>query len=174
MQPWPENVNVWEHLRILSSPHKHKNILSKTSGSYSYATPNNIVWCSVIYQHMKWWNYDDSNKIAIASTSADLLSNGHKCVIRLPSVQLMMTSSNGNIFRVTGPLCVKFTGPGEFPTQRPVTRSFGVFFDLRLNKPLSKQSWGWWFETQSLSSWRHCNALYVRRRDLTIHHLNTI
>ena len=41
-----------------------------------------------------------------------------------------MTSSNGNIFRVTGPLCGEFTGPGEFPTQRPVTRSFDVFFDL--------------------------------------------
>ena len=24
--------------------------------------------------------------------------------------------------------------PGEFPAQKPVTRSFGVFFDLRLNK----------------------------------------
>ena len=35
----------------------------------------------------------------------------------------------------------------EFPAQRPVTRSFDVFFDLRLNKRLSKQSWGWWFET---------------------------
>ena len=32
--------------------------------------------------------------------------------------------------------------PGEFPTQRPVTRSFDFFFDLRLNKPLSQQSWG--------------------------------
>ena len=30
---------------------------------------------------------------------------------------------------------------GEFPSQRPVTRSF-VFFDLRLNKRLSKQSGG--------------------------------
>ena len=38
---------------------------------------------------------------------------------------------------------------GEFPAQKPVTRSFGVFFDLRLNKRLSKQSWGWWFETLS-------------------------
>ena len=28
--------------------------------------------------------------------------------------------------------------PGEFPAQRPVTRSFDVFFDLRLNKWLSK------------------------------------
>ena len=47
--------------------------------------------------------------------------------------------------------------PGEFPTQRPVTRSFDVFFDLRLNKRLSKQSWGWWFETQSRPLWRHRN-----------------
>ena len=39
--------------------------------------------------------------------------------------------------------------PGEFPAQGPVTRSFDVFFDLRLNKRLSKQSWGWWFETLS-------------------------
>ena len=46
----------------------------------------------------------------------------------------MMTSSNGNIFRVTGPLCGEVTGPGEFPTQRPVTRSFDVFSDIRLNK----------------------------------------
>ena len=71
----------------------------------------------------------------------------------------MMTSSNGNIFHVTSPLCGEFTGPSEFPTQRPVTRSFNVFFDLRLNKPLSKQPWGWWFETLSRSLWRHRNDL---------------
>ena len=49
--------------------------------------------------------------------------------------------------------------PGEFPTKRPVTRSFDVFFDLRLNKWLSKQSWGWWFGTLSCPLWRHCNVL---------------
>ena len=48
--------------------------------------------------------------------------------------------------------------PGEFPAQRPVTRSFDVFFDLRLNKRLSKQSWGWWFETLSRPLWCHCNG----------------
>ena len=46
---------------------------------------------------------------------------------------------------------------GEFPAQRPVTRSFDVFFDLRVNRRLSKQSWGWWFETLSYSLWRHRN-----------------
>ena len=58
------------------------------------------------------------------------MSAGYKC----PAISIgMMTSSNGNIFRVTGPLCGEFTGPSEFPTQRPVTWSFDVFFDLRLN-----------------------------------------
>ena len=46
---------------------------------------------------------------------------------------------------------------GEFLSQRPVTRSFGVFFHLCLNKRLSKQSWGGWFETPSHSSCRHWN-----------------
>ena len=75
----------------------------------------------------------------------------------------MMTSSNGNIFRVTGPLCGEFTGPGEFPTQRPVTWSFDVFLDLRLNKGLNKQPWGWWFETPSWSLWRQCNETCFRQ-----------
>ena len=46
---------------------------------------------------------------------------------------------------------------GEFPSQRPVSRSLDIFVGLRLNKRLSKQSWGWWFETPSRSFWRHCN-----------------
>ena len=46
---------------------------------------------------------------------------------------------------------------GEFPAQRPVTRSFEVFFDLRLNKRLSKQRWGWWFETPSRPLCRQSN-----------------
>ena len=46
---------------------------------------------------------------------------------------------------------------GEFHAQRPGTRSFDVFFDLHLNKRLSKQSWGWWFEMLSRPLWRHCN-----------------
>ena len=62
-----------------------------------------------------------------------------------------MTSSNGNIFRVTGLLC-------------------GEFFDLCLIERLSKQSWGWWFETPSCSLWRHCNGsaqVSVRTNDIS-------
>ena len=70
-----------------------------------------------------------------------------------------MTSSNGNIFRVTGPLCGEFTGHRWIPLTKASERSFDVFFDLHLNKRLSKQSWGWWFETPWCPLWRHCNVL---------------
>ena len=54
--------------------------------------------------------------------------------------------------------------PGEIPAQRPAMRSFDVFFDLRLNKWLSKQSWDWWFETLSRPLWRHRNVVALSAR----------
>ena len=71
--------------------------------------------------------------------------------------QFMMTSSNGNMFRVTGPLWPVTSG---FPSLRPVTRSFEAFFDLRLSKWLSKQLRRRWLETSSRSLWCHCNVCY--------------
>ena len=53
--------------------------------------------------------------------------------------------------------------PGEFPTQRPVTRSFDVYFDLCPNERLSKHSWGWWLEMPPRPLWCHRNALRVNR-----------
>ena len=68
----------------------------------------------------------------------------------------MMTSWNGNIFRATGHLCGGIhRSPVNSPAKRPVTRSFGLFFELRLNKRLSKQSWDCWFETPSHPLRRH-------------------
>ena len=73
----------------------------------------------------------------------------------------MMTSSNGNIFRDTGPLWGEPPVTGGFPSQRPVTQSFDVFFDLRLNKRSSKQSRCWWFRHHmSCSLWCHFNACW--------------
>ena len=60
-------------------------------------------------------------------------------------------------------LCVgNSPATGELPSQKPVTRSFVVSLSSALNKRLSKQSWGWWFETPSHSLWRHCNASFTR------------
>ena len=52
---------------------------------------------------------------------------------------IMMTSSNENIFRVTGLCATNSPVTGEFPSQRPVTRSFDIFFDLHPNKCLNSQ-----------------------------------
>ena len=52
-------------------------------------------------------------------------------------------------------ICVgNSTVSGEFPAQRPVTGSFNVFFDLRMNERL----WGWWLDTHSRPLWRQSNV----------------
>ena len=60
--------------------------------------------------------------------------------------------------------------PGEFPAQRPVTRSLMFFFDLRLNKRLGKQWWCWLFEMPSRPLWRHCNDGNKNQHILEIMH----
>ena len=47
---------------------------------------------------------------------------------------------------------------GEFPSPRPMTQSFDVFFDLRLKSGWAKWLRRRWFETHWRSLWRHCNA----------------
>ena len=75
----------------------------------------------------------------------------------------MMTSSNGKCSALLA-LCARNSPvTGQFPSQRPMTLSFYVFFDLHLNKRLSKQSRRRWYQTHSCSLWC-CNAwdtLYV-------------
>ena len=69
----------------------------------------------------------------------------------------MMTSSNGNIFRVIGLLCGEFTGHRWIPCTKASDAGLWRFFDLGLNKRLSKKSW---FETPSRSLWRQCNGTH--------------
>ena len=99
-------------------------------------------------------NGKDTTKtnIALTKDTSHIVLMGEKQV-RCEYMCFMMTSSNGNIFRVTGPLCGEFTGH-----RWNFDAKLWCFFDLRLNKRLSKQLWGWWFETQSRSLWRHCNV----------------
>ena len=54
------------------------------------------------------------------------------------SINNMMTSSNGSIFRVTGHLCGEFTIHRWIPNTKARDVE-DVFFDLHLNKRLSKQ-----------------------------------
>ena len=105
--------------------------------------------------HFYWNNH------IIFSVSANKVMLG-LCVkvsaIANQTTSSMMTSSNGTISALLAICAGNSPVTGEFLAQRPVTRSFDVFSDLHLNKRLSKQSWGRWLETPSLSLWRHCNG----------------
>ena len=63
------------------------------------------------------------NMIYVKSIYNSFVHKMGQVMLRVPSEVAMKTSSNGNIFCVTGPLCKEFTG-------HRVTRSFDVFFDL--------------------------------------------
>ena len=79
-------------------------------------------------------------------------------------VKSMMTSSNERVFSALLTLCERNSPvTSEFPSQRPVTQSFDVFFDLRLNNCLSKQGRRRWFETPSRPLWRHYKAIIIRK-----------
>ena len=47
---------------------------------------------------------------------------------------------------------------------------------VALNKPLIKQSWGWWFETPTHPLWRHCNdaKTFKRRKPSLIYHCQSL
>ena len=79
----------------------------------------------------------------------------------LKQSQLMMTPSNRNSFRVTGPLWGEFNGRRWIPLTEASDAELCGFFGLRRNKRLNKRLRRWWFETPShlLNAWRHCNAI---------------
>ena len=91
---------------------------------------------------------------------------------------IMMTSSNGNIFRVTGPMWGEFSGHRWLPLTKPVTRNFNVFFNLRLNKLLSKRRHAVDFRrhrahcnvTVMIMSSNKKNYVYNLARVLTVRH----
>ena len=131
------------------------------------------------------WKIDVSNPIWVRLLGRSQLSNpsdlpcywkigkyAHACSIICPRVPQVPSFAQYmpwwrhqmETFSALLAICVGNSPvPGEFPTQRPVTRSFDVYFDLPPNKLLSKQSLGWWFETLSPPLWRHRNAYYWLR-----------
>ena len=86
-----------------------------------------------------WLSYL-SNRISYTYKLHLYIESGPRPPLSKCKTWAMMTSSNGNIIHVTGPLCGEFTGHRWIPLTKAVTRSFDVFFDLRLNKQLSRKA----------------------------------
>ena len=90
--------------------------------------------------------------------------------ILAPKLKIMMTSSNGNLFRVIGHLCGEITGLRWIPISKASDAELWCFLWSVPDKRLSKQSWGWWFETQSGLLWRHSNVMSINYsvRDVSV------
>ena len=76
---------------------------------------------------------------------------------RRPIWMNMVTSSNGNIFRVIGPLSGECTGHRWIPLTRACDAALWCFLWFA---PEHTVEWfGWWFETPSCPLWSHCNEM---------------
>ena len=125
---------------------------------FSHSQTNTVVTDGLVSS----WYQDIGNDHDDIYRSALVRSIQHKGVVASHvrhKHRLMMTSPNG-IFSALLALCAGNSPvTGEFPSQRPVTRSIGVFSDLRLNKRLSKQSGHRWSETPSCSLKHYSNII---------------
>ena len=107
-----------------------------------------------------WWRHHVSDFTSMTVIQAAKPNHSIQCV---PDLVVICVFASGwrhqkETFSALLALCAGNPPvTGEFPAQRPVTRSFDVFFDLRPNERLSKQSWGWWFEAQLRPLWRRSN-----------------
>ena len=111
--------------------------------------------------------HDKSNYSDMLSYSTSNLSRRNYLIKEVPGdawisdpIVIMMTSSNGNIFCVTGHLCGEFTGPRWIPHTKASDTELWFFY-RHLNKRLSKQSWGCWLLTLLRPLWRHRNDKIV-------------
>ena len=119
-------------------------------------------WFSTVWGCPCWFCPNGDYRLWLLETKYRTLQTIKHILKRLLAI---MTSSNGNTFCVTGHLWGEPLVTGGFPSQKPMTQPFDVFFDLCLNIQLGKQSRRRWFETPSRSLWRHYNApIYIDDR----------
>ena len=114
------------------------------------------------------------SNINMQTKYSGLYMNWVKVLIRLANAVSVITTGKMNLYDAEWLSTYNGGSQTEFPAQRPVTRSFDVFFDLRPNKRLNKPLWGWRFETLSPPLWRHCNDPKSRTVPCIYHWSNDI
>ena len=127
-----------------SSTNNNNNNIKCESISYHSEPIYNLSWEMRNFDQIKLFHCDIvQNNISISTANIRLftkeLSQYNKaclvwCRHQMETFSALLVICAGNSL-VTG----------EFPAQRPVTRSFDAFFDLPLHKRLSKQWRGWWY-----------------------------
>ena len=113
----------------------------------------------MFFFHIKWCNNSCQIHVMMHNHYSCIVNSAH-IVVHCSSIFSHYDVIKWKHFPRYWHLCGEFTGLRWIP-RTPVTRGFGVFLDLRMNKRLSKQPWGWWFQTLSRPLWRHCNGRWI-------------
>ena len=160
VQPSGENYLYWRtgcgNLFFIAELNTIGAIAQESLTHYDKIHNNDGIGIFIVIQIWIFANYDQFN--------VTIILNWPRFHLRVPDIQ--MNCSHDDVIkwiRVTGPLWGGSTGHGRIPSQRSVTRSFDIVFDLRLNKRLNKQSKRWWVAPSSGSLWRHCNVKIYHR-----------
>ena len=113
-----------------------------------------------------WWLFSIHIHVATLNWIM-IIGSGVACRLLVVKLSITWWRHQMETFSALLTLCARNSPvTGESPSQRPVTQWRGaLMFPLifALNKQLSKQSWGWWFETPSRSLWRHCNVQSINQ-----------
>ena len=136
-------------------------MLTDYYNNYFHVVKWRTIWCvSLQWRHLRGKASSFTTYSIVCSNESFRASNEEMSLHIITSSCIgVITSPTGNISRVTGHFCGEFTGDRWIPrTKASGAELWCSLCDLRLNKRLSKQSWGWWFETKSGLLWRHRNG----------------
>ena len=145
-------LRLLEAKRTGSIPSRHWTVIAQTSnmlqGACLTSTPDRRMIDSI----MAWyWTHLGPRWLKVADVGSSSCRHWayvwHDDVIKWK-----------HIFRVTGHLCGEFTGDRWILRSKVSDVELRYFLWSALNTRLSKQWWGWWFETPSRPLWRHCNG----------------
>ena len=165
--PWQQTVSaaVWYNKAVCTQRRTQYTVLW-TSSQESTVLINSFLWkCQLANSRWTYWSVDILLQETCFPVSERFTVYTRDCVVEVQWRTLTWWRHQMETFSALLAICAGNSPvPGEFPALRPVTWSFDVFFDLRLNKRVSKQSWGWWFETLSHPLWRrHYNEVSLWR-----------
>ena len=110
---------------------------------------NKVAWTS--------FKLNGKTVVGICGSSMKIISHGHQVSNDMLILKIHDDVIKWQHFPRYWSFVGESIGDRWIPLTKPMTQSFDVFFDLHLNKLLSKQSGRRWFETPSRFLWRHCN-----------------
>ena len=116
--------------------------------------------CLIFWINFRW-SFFQWRQLKICQLLFQLLTNQKKSLKQWWISWLMMTSSNGNIFRVTGPLWGESIGHHVIPLTKDCDAEFWRFLWSAPEQTVEQTPRRRWFETSLRSLWRHCNVTHI-------------